>query len=124
MNSDDYYEVLGLGHIRWLATEDDIKKAYHRTSLKCAPRPPAAARGRAPPAPTAADGRRGEQVPPRQGGLAVRVRRGHLARRRPHPRQLPLVQEKRGETEGARRGRQREGEPGQLESDGGGGRRR
>jgi len=82
MNSDDYYEVLGLGHIRWLATEDDIKKAYHRTSLKCAPRPPAAARGRAPPAPTAADGRRGEQVPPRQGGLAVRVRRGHLARRR------------------------------------------
>ena len=27
-------QILGIGDVRWLATEDDIKKAYHKTSLK------------------------------------------------------------------------------------------
>ena len=34
---DDHYNVLGLGELRWRATDDQIKKAYHRTSLRCHP---------------------------------------------------------------------------------------
>jgi len=26
-HEEDYYEILGLGHLRWRATEDQIKKA-------------------------------------------------------------------------------------------------
>jgi hypothetical protein len=34
---DDHYEILGLADLRWRATDDQIKKAYHRTSLRCHP---------------------------------------------------------------------------------------
>lgn len=34
---DDHYDILGLAEVRWRATEDQIKKAYHRTSLRCHP---------------------------------------------------------------------------------------
>jgi DnaJ family protein C protein 2 len=34
---DDHYGILGLGDVRWRATEDQIKRAYHRTSLRCHP---------------------------------------------------------------------------------------
>lgn len=36
-NSDDLYELLELGDKRWHATEDDIKKAFRRLSLKYHP---------------------------------------------------------------------------------------
>jgi len=36
-DSDDHYDILGLDKVRWRATEDQIKKAYHRTSLRCHP---------------------------------------------------------------------------------------
>uniref|UniRef100_A0A7S1XFF0 DnaJ homolog subfamily C member 2 n=1 Tax=Compsopogon caeruleus TaxID=31354 RepID=A0A7S1XFF0_9RHOD len=31
--TDDYYELLGLGSLRWRATEDDIRKAFRKMSL-------------------------------------------------------------------------------------------
>lgn len=34
---DDHYDILGLGEVRWRANDDQIKKAYHRTSLRCHP---------------------------------------------------------------------------------------
>ena len=37
VGGEDHYEALGLGEVRWRATEDEIKKAYHRTSLRCHP---------------------------------------------------------------------------------------
>jgi hypothetical protein len=37
VGGEDHYEALGLGDVRWRATEDEIKKAYHRTSLRCHP---------------------------------------------------------------------------------------
>ena len=32
---DDHYAILGLGDVRWRATDEQIKRAYHRTSLRC-----------------------------------------------------------------------------------------
>jgi hypothetical protein len=34
---EDHYDILGLAEVRWRATDDQIKKAYHRTSLRCHP---------------------------------------------------------------------------------------
>ena len=33
----DHYEVLGLAHLRWEATEADIRKAYRKMSLQYHP---------------------------------------------------------------------------------------
>ena len=37
VGGEDHYAALGLEEVRWRATEDEIKKAYHRTSLRCHP---------------------------------------------------------------------------------------
>lgn len=33
-NKQDHYALLGLGHLRYLATEDQIRKSYRETALK------------------------------------------------------------------------------------------
>ena len=34
VGDDDYYELLELGDMRWRATEEDVKKAYRKVSLR------------------------------------------------------------------------------------------
>lgn len=34
VGDDDYYELLELGDLRWRSTEEDIKKAYRKVSLR------------------------------------------------------------------------------------------
>jgi hypothetical protein len=34
VGDDDYYELLELGDMRWRSTEEDIKKAYRKVSLR------------------------------------------------------------------------------------------
>ncbi|XP_049849217.1 dnaJ homolog subfamily C member 2-like [Schistocerca gregaria] len=36
-NLEDLYEMLGLGHLRWLATSDQIRQAYRKKALLCHP---------------------------------------------------------------------------------------
>lgn len=33
LQSDDYYDILGLGHLRWKATDEDIRKACNNKQL-------------------------------------------------------------------------------------------
>ena len=35
IGDSDYYELLELGEMRWRATEEDIRRAYRKVSLRC-----------------------------------------------------------------------------------------